>query len=143
MDRPTANAVTTRIGNDDLAVAAEHRAEQHERRAQTLGRFERDELPIQLSRVNLQLVVADPASIDAQIAQHLEDVLDVGNARRVTDRARLIAQHRGCHQLQDGVFGARDGQRAAQLDATFDLVRGRLGQAGLTIIAAGLSLGHT
>ena len=113
VDRPSADAVTARIGNHDFAVAAQHRAEQHERRAQSFGRLQRDEFPIQLPRVDLQLVFAHPLGIDAQIAQDFQDVLYVGNARGIADRARLVAQDGRGHEFQDGVFGTRDGQRAA------------------------------
>ena len=130
VDRPPADAVAARVGDDDLAAPAEHRPEQHERRAQPFGRFERDEVPVELAGVDAQLVVADPVRLGAQVAQHFEDVLDVGDARGVGDRARLVAQDCRRHQLQDGVLGARDGQRAAQRDAAFDHVRVATRQTG-------------
>ena len=55
--------------------------------------------------MDAQLVLPDPARLSAQVAQHLEDVLDVRDPWRVRDRARLIAQNGRCHELQDRVLG--------------------------------------
>src|SRR5205823_9883056 len=85
VDRPSADAIAARVGYDDFAATPEHWPQQHKRSPQALGGLQRNELPIQLPRVDLQLVLADPARIHTQVAQYFEDVFDIRDPWRIGD----------------------------------------------------------
>jgi hypothetical protein len=119
-NRATTDPVATRIGNDQLAGARQDWTEQHKGRAQALGRLERDEQPVQPGGVDPQLVLADPIGVGAEVAQHLQNELDVGDARRVGNRAGLAAHDGRGHELEDGILGAGDRHGPAQGRATLD-----------------------
>ena len=55
------------------------------------------------------------------IAEDAHELADVGEARQVFQRQRLVGQQRGDHQRQRGVLGAGNRDRAVQLGAAANL----------------------
>ena len=59
--------------------------------------------------------------VDAVVAEDAHELADVGEARQVFQRQRLVGQQRGDHQRQRGVLGAGNRDHALELGAAADL----------------------
>ena len=120
----TTNLVATRLGNDSLAHTRQQRTN-HQHRTAQLGTLS-DEL-VALQECHIQAVglegigTISSGHLHANLAQQLDEVVDVADVGDVTDGYRVCRQQRGTDDLQCLVLGALRGNGTAQQVSAFNL----------------------
>ena len=123
LHRALTEVAATGVGELELVDAVQQRAEEHDDRAGAAGGALVDLREVELGgRDDLEVVlVAHPAGRDAEGVEHLEQPVDLLDARDLAQRRTPLVEQRGAQQRDAGVLrglhvdGAR--QRGGAVDA--------------------------
>jgi len=98
------------VGQLEGLGAVEERSEEHQHRARTTGRGLVDRAQVEVARRDdLEVtLVADPAGLDAQAAEHLEQPVDLLDPGDLAQRRLPAVEQRGAQQRDPGVLGGLD-----------------------------------
>ena len=122
LDRALAEVAAAGVGEVELVVAVQQRAEEHDHRARTpCGRLV-DRVEVELGgRDDLQVVVvADPAGGDAEGVEHLEQAVDLLDPRDLAQRRTSLVEQGGAQQRDTGVLRRLHVDRARQRGRAVD-----------------------
>ena len=132
LDRALAEVAAAGVGEVELVVAVQQRAEEHDHRARAscCRLVDRGEVEVG-GRDDLQVVVvADPAGGDAEGVEHLEQAVDLLDARDLAQRRTALVEQGGAQQRDAGVLGGLDVDRAGQRRRAVDAQVRRAGAEG-------------
>jgi hypothetical protein len=103
-----------------LAGAGQERAHRDEAGAHAAHERVRCAAALHVAGVETKLATL-PAHVDAEVLEQLELDEDVGEARHVEQDERLVAEQAREDEVQGGVLGGVDAQRAVQRTAALDV----------------------
>ena len=132
LDGAGAEVAAAGVGQLEDVGAVQQRAEEHDDRAGTPRGVLVDVREVELlGRDDLEVVVvADPAGLDAEAVEHLEQPVDLLDPGDLAQRRPAAVEQRGAQQRDPGVLGGLDVDAARQRGRAGDPQVGRAGAEG-------------